>query len=98
MRGRYQTRPVPAVRRPAAPPRVVRAEPSGALVTSGPLRGRRVAALTGYQLEDLRDWTDAQIAQFRRDSQATEHLKQLEAQARAVQDERERRWAELVAP
>lgn len=96
MRGRYQTRPVPQVRRPAAPPRVVRAEPTGALVTSGPvaLRGKRVASLNGYQLEDLRDWTRSELARSIDDARR----KQLEAQAAAVQAERERRWSELVAP
>lgn len=93
MRGRYQTRPVPQVSRPASPQRVVRAGPP--LVAMGPLRGRRLEALSGYQLEDLRDWTDAELARARGDEART---KQLEAQAQAVQVERERRWAALVDP
>jgi hypothetical protein len=80
MRGRYQTRPVPSVRIPAAAPRVVRAESSGALVTLGPLKGERVASLTGYHLEDVRDWTRAEL---HRTTDGT-RKQQLKAQAEAI--------------
>lgn len=86
-----------AVRR-RPPSRVVRAEPTGEVVRIGVLKGRRVASLTGYQLEDLRDWTAAQLTQYRKANAGSENdfVRELEAQAKAVQDERERRWAELT--
>lgn len=93
MRGRYQTRPA-APQHVAPVGRVVQAAPAGAVVTAGALRGRRLASLSGYQLEDLRDWTGAQLA--RRRGQVDAFARELEAQAAAIQDERERRWAELI--
>lgn len=81
-------------------PRVVRAEPNRAVVTVGVLKGTRVAKLTGYQLEDLRDWTDAQIEREKGAAAGTsiDRLRALEGQAKAIKAERERRWAELTAP